>query len=1125
MNKYMQEASLGGEIRVSKAIYRMSSGTLFVEGWCLSKTDKFDLVLHLSNQGRYVQIQPNTKLRQDVRSKHPEYPDQNAGWMVEVEVPFASLDTTARVAYIAAGSRKWHDKPIDIEAGTPILEQETASPAEADLPALEKITIRECTYNNLRNLITIKADCPANLTDKLVMITSNKGRNVENAQISRRFNLRKDKTEIILIFPCTGVTDGEKLILTLPESGLFSAPFEIIEKQESATRAQSLQSSVSTDSFESDRSLNIESLIRLRFLGLGLRKEPKAGHVCYFPEFDASADLSNHFHRASWYLGGESSDTVESVTFGLQGISADVTAPDESFDAASLVPPATFHMVKAGVAYLDALENAQLILVWRPISKSLLSHMRSMFKGAIILPVATEDPTSVEYGNYVKLQWLLLPKEAREGILQQSQERLRSAFAAARAQGLSSATIFGTGPSLDSAFDFNFETTLTIACNTIVASPELLEHIRPRFLTAGDAVSHFGVSSYAGRYRRDLATALLKYEAYFLTTASTGYLLMQRHPEIADRVILCEQTHRGPNTNLENIWSLPKMDSTLNIHMLPLAMSFADTVYLLGFDGKNPNADKNEDFWAHSQRAHYHDLVETGHSCHPTFALNRAVGTEGRYNASTEESMAAAECLGKRFYSLADSFNASLHARFLLPNRHVRDRNGRMVPDFVSAGRTDDPRALIIMKSPRAHFSGGRYHASLMALAMAEFCGEVVVWSNNVIPWLSDININTNAERLTFLANDFIEAPKGNFEFVIFVPDLPDEVCKTGLEIAQANKAKTGIINFESPNWFNSMSPEPRDLREFTRWYALACFMDVVFCSAETAVPFAEEFYHNPFRKSVFFALPPAINSSAVATVMAVLPQKERQIAVFGRFGSHSRHKNLTGILDMLPDGLEGYTLTLVAGTSDQKSEEEVQELSERLQEKGIQLRLLHMTSDRRKLEELAKSDLLLFPTLFEGFGYPPVEAAHVRTPTIMFDLPVLKEFHSDHGYFAPTGDTEAIRRLIREVLDMPEEARFPASLPAVCAKTQVRAFSEGIRKAFETAPQPCASTMYKQGMFNEALDHYTEGLKHQMPSLGASTNETLQQAISYYLHNLQRAEALVSTMMSRKARNIADHI
>lgn len=45
MNKYMQEASLGGEIRVSKAIYRMSSGTLFVEGWCLSKTDKFDLVL------------------------------------------------------------------------------------------------------------------------------------------------------------------------------------------------------------------------------------------------------------------------------------------------------------------------------------------------------------------------------------------------------------------------------------------------------------------------------------------------------------------------------------------------------------------------------------------------------------------------------------------------------------------------------------------------------------------------------------------------------------------------------------------------------------------------------------------------------------------------------------------------------------------------------------------------------------------------------------------------------------------------------------------------------------------------------------------------------------------------
>ncbi len=58
----------------------------------------------------------------------------------------------------------------------------------------------------------------------------------------------------------------------------------------------------------------------------------------------------------------------------------------------------------------------------------------------------------------------------------------------------------------------------------------------------------------------------------------------------------------------------------------------------------------------------------------------------------------------------------------------------------------------------------------------------------------------------------------------------------------------------------------------------------------------------------------------------------------------------------------------------------------------------------------------LVFPTLYEGFGLPPLEAARMGTPTVAHDLPVLREGASAGGVLLPVDDpgpwVEALVRL-----------------------------------------------------------------------------------------------------------------
>lgn len=92
-------------------------------------------------------------------------------------------------------------------------------------------------------------------------------------------------------------------------------------------------------------------------------------------------------------------------------------------------------------------------------------------------------------------------------------------------------------------------------------------------------------------------------------------------------------------------------------------------------------------------------------------------------------------------------------------------------------------------------------------------------------------------------------------------------------------------------------------------------------------------------------------------------------------------------------------------------------------------LRLIeHLKSgDRvRILEEVPIEDLpalythaifLVFPSLYEGFGLPPLEAIACGTPVILSDIPVLREIYGNDAIYFPPGDHRKLADLMLQFL------------------------------------------------------------------------------------------------------------
>jgi len=146
-------------------------------------------------------------------------------------------------------------------------------------------------------------------------------------------------------------------------------------------------------------------------------------------------------------------------------------------------------------------------------------------------------------------------------------------------------------------------------------------------------------------------------------------------------------------------------------------------------------------------------------------------------------------------------------------------------------------------------------------------------------------------------------------------------------------------------------------------------------------------------------------------------PEKKKNILFIGNI---KKHKGLNILLDAFlqcrNEGLD-YELVIVGSRNNFRSRDK--ETSKRLD--GLEGRGISFTgyiSDDEKWKLLAESALLVQPSLYEGFGYPPLEAMLSGTQALISDISVFKEIFSDFPViFFNSGDSSDLHDKLLETL------------------------------------------------------------------------------------------------------------
>ena len=130
----------------------------------------------------------------------------------------------------------------------------------------------------------------------------------------------------------------------------------------------------------------------------------------------------------------------------------------------------------------------------------------------------------------------------------------------------------------------------------------------------------------------------------------------------------------------------------------------------------------------------------------------------------------------------------------------------------------------ICATNPKDTYSGGRYFSLVMAEALA-MVGHEVSYITNLTPiFYNEFSyLNTHKSIINIITKDFLDDIPKDLDFVYIFPGTQMEnFYNNTIESSIKSGAHIVLINFESPNWFNSLSPERKDESQWLGWKQIA---------------------------------------------------------------------------------------------------------------------------------------------------------------------------------------------------------------------------------------------------------------------------------------------------------------
>lgn len=138
--------------------------------------------------------------------------------------------------------------------------------------------------------------------------------------------------------------------------------------------------------------------------------------------------------------------------------------------------------------------------------------------------------------------------------------------------------------------------------------------------------------------------------------------------------------------------------------------------------------------------------------------------------------------------------------------------------------------------------------------------------------------------------------------------------------------------------------------------------------------------------------------------------------------GANYPHKNIDELLRNFSFWKDAYHLVIASCTGSERGR-----LSEMVAKLGLDdsVKFPGYLSLNELIDLYRGASALVYPSLIEGFGIPPLEAIACGTPVIASNIPVLREVLGDSAFFISIGDVESWRKAFSAIRDANEIQKF----------------------------------------------------------------------------------------------------